>query len=165
MDSFGKLPLTLEALFERLESGQIFTVHGNDGLDYTLFLDKEGHIVLKQGNQDQPFRQMEIAVLTLLNCVGEFSSPSASLVSSTDDQEVDIRIARIIGEVFHIDPYLLVPKILLDDLDVEGLGLDLLDVVVRLEKEFGITIRDEDVFMYMKTIGGIQHYLKQREVL
>ncbi len=164
MDRFGTLPLALEALKERLEGGQIFSVHGNDGLSYALFLDGEGRIVFQQGDQHQPFRQLEVAVLTLLNCVGEFSSsvPPAALA---DGYEIDARIVNIIVEVFDVEPGQVVANVSFDDLDMDGFGLDLLDLVVRLEEQFAITISDDDAIAHMKTVGGVQQYLRQRGVL
>ena len=74
MDRYGPLPLTLEELSRRLERGEVFTIEGTDDrFGYALFLDGERRVVLRQGSQDQPFKQLEVAVLTLLCCLGEFS--------------------------------------------------------------------------------------------
>ena len=76
MDQYGQLPLTMNALFERLRKGQTFAVAGSEnGLEYALYLDAGEHIILRQGSQEQVFRQLEPAVLTILNCLGDFSLP------------------------------------------------------------------------------------------
>lgn len=76
MDEYGQLPLTLALLEARLCQGQVFTIRYTGSFDYALSLDEQGRITLRQGSQDQTFRQLEPAVLTLLNCLGEFSSSS-----------------------------------------------------------------------------------------
>ena len=75
MDQYGQLPLTLHALSERLQRGETFTIttKSDDGFSYALYLDEKGRIIFRQGGQEHPFRQLEVAVLTLLNCIGEFS--------------------------------------------------------------------------------------------
>ena len=74
MDQYGQLPLTLHALSERLQRGEILTItRSEDGFSYALYLDERGHVILRQGSQEQPFHQLEVAVLTLLNCLGDFS--------------------------------------------------------------------------------------------
>ena len=73
MDRFGPLPLTLEQLRGRLERGETLTIVGvGDGFDCALFLDEKKHVILRQGSQEQPFKQLEVAVMTLLCCLGEF---------------------------------------------------------------------------------------------
>ncbi len=76
MDRFGPLPLTLEQLRQRLERGETLTITGaGDDFGYALFLDERKRVILRQGSQDQPFKQLEVAVMTLLCCLGEFNRP------------------------------------------------------------------------------------------
>ncbi len=78
MDKFGTLPLTLASLEARLRRGQVLTIQGQetDGFDYALWF-QEGRFFLRQGADLHPFHQVEPALLTLLNCLGEFSGPGA----------------------------------------------------------------------------------------
>lgn len=70
MGQFGPLPVTLEELSRRLARGEVFTTVGtSDRFEYALFLDTEQHVILRQGSQEQPFQQLEVAVLTLLCCL------------------------------------------------------------------------------------------------
>jgi acyl carrier protein len=163
MDQFGALPVSFDALSERLRQGQTLTIEGSAGVDYALFLDGE-HFVLRQGSQNQTFRQLEVAVLTLVSSLGEFSSTKPDAVP-TEEPEIDERIVNIIVEVLHVEPYEVTPKASFDDLQLDGFGLDLLDMVVRLEDLFGIEISDDDVIQYMETVGDVQRYLMRREVL
>jgi hypothetical protein len=74
MDHYGPLPLTLEALRARLKRGETFTITGSEGgFSCALYLDKKGRIILQQGNQEQPFHHLEVAVMTRLDCLGELS--------------------------------------------------------------------------------------------
>jgi len=76
VDQHGPLPLTLDELAVRLARGEILTITGSgDTFPYMLFLDPEKRVILRQGSQEHPFHQLEVAVLTLLCCLGEFSRP------------------------------------------------------------------------------------------
>jgi len=79
MDNFGQLPLTLAALEARLRRGEAFTIpdQGADGYTYALWF-QEGRFFLRQGADLHPFHQVEPALFTLLNCLGEFSRSATS---------------------------------------------------------------------------------------
>jgi len=70
MDQFGSLPLTIEAMEVRLRRGEVFTVRSADGLTYALWFQKD-RFLLRQGGDLHPFRQVQPAIFTLLNCLGE----------------------------------------------------------------------------------------------
>lgn len=78
MDAFGQLPLTISAFEARLRRGEVFSIQreGEDGFSYALWFQEE-RFLLRQGGQLHPFREVQPAVLTLLNCMGEFSRSGA----------------------------------------------------------------------------------------
>ena len=79
MDQFGQLPLTLTALEARLRRGEVYKIEhqGAEEFSYALWF-QEGRFLLRQGGSLHPFPHIEPAILTLLDCLGEFSRPSTS---------------------------------------------------------------------------------------
>ncbi len=70
------------------------------------------------------------------------------------------RVNAIIGEQLGLDEGVLVREAnLLDDLGADS--LDVVELVMALEEEFGIEVPDEDVER-MKTINDIVEYLRSR---
>ena len=79
MDEFGQFPLTLAALEARLRRGEVFSIEGRGTDEFTYALSfQDGRFLLRQGGDLHSFRQVQPAVLTLLNCLGEFSCPVVS---------------------------------------------------------------------------------------
>lgn len=69
-DEFNMWPLTLEAMEMRLHQGQVFRVV-SDHYTYALW-HQRGRFVLLQGKTLHNIHQLEVALFTLLNCLGEF---------------------------------------------------------------------------------------------
>ena len=76
VDHFGLLPLTIRDFEVRLREGQSFTIEGqgSDGMSFSLWF-QEDRFFLRQGKTLHPFRQVEPAVTTLLNCQGDCGKP------------------------------------------------------------------------------------------
>ena len=79
MDEHGPLPLNLQALEERLRAGQTYQItnHAGDGFSYQISFDAD-RFVLQQGASTHRFHNIGTAILTLLNCLGEFVAPEPS---------------------------------------------------------------------------------------
>lgn len=90
MDRSEPFPLTLAGLEERLRRGETFEVAGRgiDGLTYALWF-QEGRFWLRQGKDLHAFKQLEVAVLTMLTYIGGFAAPSS--VFSLADTEQALR--------------------------------------------------------------------------
>ncbi len=171
MDQYGRLPSTLEELSERLERGEVLTIAGSsDSFGYALFLDGEKRVILRQGSQEQPFKQLEVAVLTLLCCLGEFSSTkNVVALDPAESDHVDDRVRDIIADLFSVDK----AKVsfntsLSDDLKASNWGFDDMELAARLEDAFHISIdllEDGAESEWWKTVGDIQKYLQSRGVL
>jgi hypothetical protein len=69
-DEFTTLPLTLEAMEVRLRRGQLFRVVTSH-YTYALWYQHERFLLL-QGKTLHKIHQPEVALFTLLNCLGEF---------------------------------------------------------------------------------------------
>ena len=75
-------------------------------------------------------------------------------------EAVTEKVNTIIGDHLAVDRASLVPEAnLLDDLGADS--LDIVELVMALEEEFGIEVPDEDVER-MKTINDIVEYLRSR---
>lgn len=69
-DEFTIWPLTLEAMETRLHRGQVFRVV-SDHYMYALWY-QNGRFILLQGKTLYTIHQPEVALFTLLNCLGQF---------------------------------------------------------------------------------------------
>lgn len=81
------------------------------------------------------------------------------------DQEIIELVDATISEEFEIDPAIMVPEATLFD----GLGLDSLDIVdlvVALEKAFKFKIREEKGIREIRTLGDIHQFVirKRRDL-
>ena len=75
-------------------------------------------------------------------------------------EKVTAKVNTIIGERLGVDGASLVPEAnLLDDLGADS--LDVVELVMALEEEFGIEVPDEDV-EGIRTIGDIVQYVGSR---
>ncbi len=72
------------------------------------------------------------------------------------------RVQSIVREQLGLEPAPLTPESnLLDDLGADS--LDVVELVMALEEEFGIEVPDEDV-ENIRTVGDIVSYLGEREI-
>ncbi len=72
------------------------------------------------------------------------------------------RVESIVREQLGLEPAPLTPESnLLDDLGADS--LDVVELVMALEEEFGIEVPDEDV-ENIRTVGDIVSYLGEREI-
>ncbi len=75
-------------------------------------------------------------------------------------QQLSEKVTSIIGERLGVEHASLVPEAnLLDDLGADS--LDVVELVMALEEEFGIEVPDEDVEA-IRTIGDIVQYVGSR---
>ena len=81
------------------------------------------------------------------------------------DQEIFIRIQNIMADEFELEPEQLVPEATL--FDTLGLdSLDAVDMVVAMEKEFGVRMRDEEAMRAVRTMDDLHKLvLKTRDQL
>ncbi len=73
------------------------------------------------------------------------------------------RVRSIIEDRLGVESVLLVPEASLVD-DLGGDSLDLVELAMALEEEFGIEVPDKDI-EHFRTIGDISTYLGTRERL
>jgi acyl carrier protein len=75
------------------------------------------------------------------------------------DEELYARFRNCAVEVLSVDADKVVPEAKFgDDLDADS--LDLVELVMALEEEFGLDIHDEDADKF-KTVGDALNYLKE----
>ncbi len=78
-------------------------------------------------------------------------------MSMTDD-DIFQRIKTIFIEEFELEPEQLVPEAtLFDDLGLDS--LDAVDMVVALEKEFGVKVKDEESIRSVRTLDDLHSLL------
>jgi len=69
-------------------------------------------------------------------------------------EEIYKRICRVFSEEFEIDPERLVPEAtIFDELGLDS--LDAVDMIVALEKEFGVKMRDEEAMRAVRTLEDL----------
>ena len=74
------------------------------------------------------------------------------------DDEIFQRIKSIFIEEFELEPELLLPEAtLFDDLGLDS--LDAVDMVVALEKEFGVKVKDEESIRSVRTLDDLHRLL------
>ena len=70
------------------------------------------------------------------------------------DEQVRRRVAKIMAEEFELEPELLQPDATLyEDLGLDS--LDAVDMVVALEKVFGMKMTDEEAVRAVRTLGDL----------
>ena len=78
-------------------------------------------------------------------------------MSLTDD-DIYQRVKTIFIEEFELEPDELVPEAtLFDDLGLDS--LDAVDMVVALEKEFGVKMKDEEAIRSVRTLDDLHKLL------
>jgi acyl carrier protein len=82
----------------------------------------------------------------------------------TDREIIDL-INRSIAAEFEIDPEKMTPeKLLFQDLELDS--LDIVDLVIVLEKAFRFKIRDEEAIRSIRTLGDIHSFvIRKKNVL
>jgi acyl carrier protein len=75
-----------------------------------------------------------------------------------DKQQVTARIATIFQTEFEVAPERLVPEAhLFQDLGLDS--IDMVEMIVALQKEFGIQLRDSDEARAIRTLGNLQDFV------
>ena len=70
------------------------------------------------------------------------------------DEEIFQQIVEVISEEFELDPGQLVPTATLyDDLGLDS--LDAVDMVVAMEKSFGVKLANEEAIKAVRTMGDL----------
>jgi acyl carrier protein len=78
------------------------------------------------------------------------------------NQEIIERIDRTIAEEFEIDPEGMKPeKTLFQDLGLDS--LDIVDLVIVLEKAFGFKIREEEGIRNIRTLGDVHAFVLRKK--
>ena len=74
------------------------------------------------------------------------------------DQEIIKMTNEVFIDSFEIEKNKLVPEAnIFNDLGLDS--LDIVDLVVALQKKFGITIRDDERIRTIRTLGDIQQFI------
>ena len=74
------------------------------------------------------------------------------------DQEIIKMTNEVFIDSFEIEKNKLVPEAnIFNDLGLDS--LDIVDLVVALQKKFGITIRDDERVRTIRTLGDIQQFI------
>jgi hypothetical protein len=73
--AFGRSPKAALIASAVVKSFTVFA--GADGFPYQFYLDADERIIVRRVDQEHPFRQLELAVMIILNCLGEFSEAGA----------------------------------------------------------------------------------------
>lgn len=76
-----------------------------------------------------------------------------------DISHVITRVNELLVQEFELDPDQIVPEARLQE-DLELDSLDALDLIVLLEKEFGVKISDKDL-LDLNTVGEVHGYIRQ----
>ncbi len=76
------------------------------------------------------------------------------------EASMDDRLRKVIAEQLGVDESRVVPSASFTD-DLEADSLDLVELIMSLEEEFGVTIPEEDAEK-MATVGDAQTYLRQQ---
>ena len=75
-----------------------------------------------------------------------------------DEVEIKRRVDEVFIEAFEIEPARLIPEVqIFEDLGIDS--LDVVDLVVALQKKFGIQIRDDDRVRQIRTLGDIYNFI------
>ncbi len=80
-----------------------------------------------------------------------------------NDDEIFQKITAVLAEEFELEEQQLTPEAtLFDDLGLDS--LDAVDMVVAMEKEFGVKMRDEDEMRAVRSVNDLfQLILKTRD--
>ncbi|MEN8140735.1 MAG: acyl carrier protein [Thermodesulfobacteriota bacterium] len=74
------------------------------------------------------------------------------------DEELQHKVVEVLAEEFELDPGLMTPEAtLFDDLGLDS--LDAVDMVVVLEKTFGMKLTDEEALRSIRTMDDLFQFL------
>ncbi|MBM9604265.1 acyl carrier protein [Desulfopila inferna] len=74
------------------------------------------------------------------------------------EEELRRKVVEVLAEEFELDPATMVPDATLyDDLGLDS--LDAVDMVVVLEKTFGLKLEDEDTLRSIRTMDDLLQFL------
>lgn len=74
------------------------------------------------------------------------------------EEELRGKVVEVLAEEFELDPATMVPEATLyDDLGLDS--LDAVDMVVVLEKTFGLKLEDEDTLRSIRTMDDLLQFL------
>ncbi len=74
------------------------------------------------------------------------------------EEELRRKVVEVLAEEFELDPAAMVPEATLyDDLGLDS--LDAVDMVVVLEKTFGLKLEDEDTLRSIRTMDDLLQFL------
>jgi acyl carrier protein len=74
------------------------------------------------------------------------------------EQEVVTLVNDILEDYFEIEPESLLPEAnIFEDLELDS--LDIVDLVVAMQKKFNIRIRDDERIKHIRTLGDIHEFV------
>jgi acyl carrier protein len=74
------------------------------------------------------------------------------------EQEIITRVNEVLEEYFEIEPERLLPEMnIFEDLELDS--LDIVDLVVALQKRFKVRIRDDERIKHIRTLGDIHRFV------
>ena len=77
------------------------------------------------------------------------------------EDTVEVRLRRIISEQLGVDENQVVPSASFEE-DLNADSLDLVELIMSLEEEFGIEISEEDAEK-IRTVGDATEYVKEHQ--
>ena len=75
-------------------------------------------------------------------------------------ESIEERVTRIVAELLGVDEERVVPAANFRE-DLEADSLDLVELIMAFEEEFGSEISDEDA-QKIETVGAVVNYIKER---
>jgi acyl carrier protein len=79
----------------------------------------------------------------------------------TEEDTIEVRLRRIISEQLGVDESQVVPSASFEE-DLNADSLDLVELIMSLEEEFGIEISEEDAEK-IRTVGDANEYVKEHQ--
>lgn len=79
----------------------------------------------------------------------------------TAEDTIEVRLRRIISEQLGVDESQVVPSASFEE-DLNADSLDLVELIMSLEEEFGIEISEEDAEK-IRTVGDANEYVKEHK--
>jgi acyl carrier protein len=74
------------------------------------------------------------------------------------DQEIITAVNEVLEEYFEIERERLVPEAnIFEDLELDS--LDIVDLVVALQKKFEVRIRDDERIRHIRTLGDVHQFI------
>jgi acyl carrier protein len=77
------------------------------------------------------------------------------------EDTIEVRLRRIISEQLGVDENQVVPSASFEE-DLNADSLDLVELIMSLEEEFGIEISEEDAEK-IRTVGDANEYVKEHQ--